>query len=279
MSKLGEYLNEDDELRHVMSKAAKIIEKDSTLSSLLNVMPHALDLLAIDRLLTQTDLNYEEITVFNSYLWAICMTRGTNILTNLFAKGKKFDSLLDPFIFSGPHLTDKNRILKRMIIPEGSSQLLPSMFYNCVALESIELPDSLKKLGKDVFYNCKKLTSITLPSNIHVIPPYCFYGSGIQKIVIPKNIATVGSFALAFQISSNSSTEILFEDIDEINFQKGTHGSIFGTNFNNYDDSNLPKLCDSTGKEIIVHDSRGRGHTLNSIDIDNGFFNKGIYKG
>ena len=49
----------------------------------------------------------------------------------------------------------------------------------------------LKEIGKNAFYFCNDLKRISLPQNIEEIPECCFYGSGLEEIVIPRKVKKI----------------------------------------------------------------------------------------
>ena len=62
-------------------------------------------------------------------------------------------------------------------------------FWDCTALDSMELPRTLKVIGGTAFYSCTDLTSITLPENLEEIGYHAFCNcKNLSTLVINSNI-------------------------------------------------------------------------------------------
>jgi len=121
-----------------------------------------------------------------------------------------------------------------------------SAFSGCTNLNSIQLPASLVEIGYNAFYNCDSLTSINIPKSLTTvttqysyndlaapfadcdnlksvefeegitsIAAYLFqYCSGLENIIIPNTVTTIGS--LAFVGCSNLKSVQLSADLTSI---------------------------------------------------------------
>ena len=65
----------------------------------------------------------------------------------------EFDDIAD-FVFSGC------KALKRVVIPEGVTQIGMSAFQQCEALSSVTIPSSVTKILYCAFDECRSLTEI-----------------------------------------------------------------------------------------------------------------------
>ena len=59
-------------------------------------------------------------------------------------------------------------------------------------MERIELPSTLKRIEYNTFEDCKNLKSIWLPERLEYIGDWCFCGSGLEDIMIPKGVKSIG---------------------------------------------------------------------------------------
>ncbi len=81
--------------------------------------------------------------------------------------------------------------LKNVTMEEGSTlqSIEPMVFYECTALESIDLPDSIQKIGLQAFYYDSSLTEVILPDNLSVLEKYAFRGcSALQSVMIGQGL-------------------------------------------------------------------------------------------
>ena len=77
--------------------------------------------------------------------------------------------------------------LKKMTLPATATSIGSYAFSDCVALTSINLPEGMTTVNAYTFSGTTSLASITLPSTLTTIYYGAFYGSGIEKIVIPSS--------------------------------------------------------------------------------------------
>ena len=58
------------------------------------------------------------------------------------------------------------------------------------SVEKVVIPNSVESLGNSVLYQCEQLHEIVFEpdSRLRNIGDCCFTGSGLRKIVIPKNV-------------------------------------------------------------------------------------------
>ena len=122
--------------------------------------------------------------------------------------------------------------LKNVTMEEGSAlqSIEPMAFYECTALESIDLPDSIQKIEARAFYYDSSLTEVILPDNLSILGEYAFgrcssletvaLGKGLEgieagvftncenlaAIEFPENITYIGDYA--FESTGVSKVEI-----------------------------------------------------------------------
>ena len=128
--------------------------------------------------------------------------------------GKKVDSIGENFLSY-----EKN--VKKVVIPEGVTEINEGAFFNCENLESINLPASLESLSDVVFGGCSKLTDIkssspNFPAENGVIynkdKSVVLYASAVSNLYLPSSVKEIGFYALRlnrnienFEINDNIS--------------------------------------------------------------------------
>ncbi len=71
---------------------------------------------------------------------------------------------------------------KKVIVPEGVTELAPCLFWDNQIIEEVVLPDSLVNLSGDTFYNSKNLKRVTITKNVKFMGNNPF--AGCPKIVV-----------------------------------------------------------------------------------------------
>ena len=101
-------------------------------------------------------------------------------------------------------------------IPEGVTEICNDAFYSsglcevnipssvrvvgtrafafCKYLRSVEFETGIKTISESMFSNCKNLRFIELPSSVEKIEGDAFAECALQKIDLPENINTIGSY-------------------------------------------------------------------------------------
>ena len=86
-----------------------------------------------------------------------------------------------------------------VIIPDGITTILPSVFSEHIYVTNVILPASLHKIGEYAFNNCRNISSIIIPENVDTIEYYAFNGCVdlIDVYVEAKNPPYIGNNAFA----------------------------------------------------------------------------------
>lgn len=120
-------------------------------------------------------------------------------------------------------------------------------FKNDKTLSYVIMPDTIKWIGSYAFYSCYNLKSVRLSSKITSILRDCFFGSGIETLIIPEGVTSIE--IEAFSISSSLKTIYLPSTLETIG-----DGAFFGCD-------NLQDVCYAGSKDDLKKVKFG---TLNS---------------
>lgn len=75
------------------------------------------------------------------------------------------------------------------------STITEEMFYSCSSLSNVQLPDSLKEIQRAAFSTCTSLDDIMLPEKLETIGATAFMRSGLETIIIPASVTSIGGAA------------------------------------------------------------------------------------
>ena len=102
-----------------------------------------------------------------------------------------------------------NTSVKKIVLPDGITEIGDYTFECCANLEEVTLPDSLKTIGEGTFSACTKLNAIELPENTEVIKKGAFlYCQSLKNIELPESIRELGNFAFS---NCSSLTSVTFK--------------------------------------------------------------------
>ena len=83
---------------------------------------------------------------------------------------------------------------KKLIIREGTLEILAGAFRKDKSLESIELPVGLKNVGESAFEGCSCLAEIAIPEGVLKIESRTFLGcEGLREIRVPDSVTELGA--------------------------------------------------------------------------------------
>jgi hypothetical protein len=127
------------------------------------------------------------------------------------------DNIKGDFILSGTSVTS---YFIDAIIPNNTTEIGASLFYNVSGLKSINIPDTITRIGQQAFQSCsnlessivipsgvtsiesatfsgcKKIPSVKFPNNLTLIKNNAFYGcESLTTIDIPSSIVEIGNNA------------------------------------------------------------------------------------
>jgi hypothetical protein len=134
----------------------------------------------------------------------------------------------------------KNKTIKKVIIPDTVTMIGGHTFYECTALESVEIPDSVSiigdfafafctslksvnipdsskasSIGNSAFFKCTGLTSVTIGEGVSYIALHAFRGcTSLTDLTIPDSLTLLQDHAFA---NCNLSDEETIEKIKSIN--------------------------------------------------------------
>lgn len=110
--------------------------------------------------------------------------------------------------------------LRSITIPEGVTEIGGSAFEGCTSLISVKMPESVVKIGDKIFKGCKSISSldsVSFPNHIKKIPESAFYGcSSIKSVDIPKGVTEIGSYAFS---STGINTLIIPQSVYSIGYK------------------------------------------------------------
>lgn len=108
-----------------------------------------------------------------------------------------YDSKIEEYRVAD-NLFYRDSLLTQVTIPAAVSALGENAFSECYVLEKVEFTGSVLTVLPDyVFSNCSALAEITIPQGITEIREGAFYQSGLQKVVLPKTLRSIGELAFA----------------------------------------------------------------------------------
>lgn len=126
-------------------------------------------------------------------------------------------------------IKNKSKV-KTLTIPNTVTEIAEKAFYECTALETINMSTGVVNIGKEAFKGCSKFTSITLPDTLKTIGEKAFYEcKKLKAVTIPKNVTKVGISAFdgcsalsSVTINSNGAdfTENVFRSTPWLNGEK-----------------------------------------------------------
>lgn len=88
--------------------------------------------------------------------------------------------------------------LTEFTIPQGTTEIPDTAFFDCRTLKNITIPDSVTYIGSQAFANCVGLTSVVIPTNVTYIGKLAFYGcNNLKSVTIPESVVHIDYKAFA----------------------------------------------------------------------------------
>ena len=81
-------------------------------------------------------------------------------------------------VYIGGDAFKDNKTLKKVVIPEGVTEIQSGAFEGCTALEEVVLPDTLNFVYQNAFRNCPALKDVKLPESVTFVGTSAFAESG-----------------------------------------------------------------------------------------------------
>lgn len=107
-----------------------------------------------------------------------------------------------------------NSVVKKVILPQGMTQVDKDAFRGCMTLAAVEIPDSVTVIEEYAFSRCSSLTKVTLPQTLTEIKSNAFSGCvGLLEAVIPEKVTVISenAFSECRALSSVTFTKKLSE--------------------------------------------------------------------
>ena len=87
---------------------------------------------------------------------------------------------------------DENTEIKKVILPESTTEIDSWAFENCTALEEVVLPGSVDRIKSYTFSGCTALKGIDLPDGLTYIGMYAFDGcKSLTSVDIPDGVTEI----------------------------------------------------------------------------------------
>lgn len=86
---------------------------------------------------------------------------------------------------------------KNTVIPDGVVKIDRYAFMLSRDLYEINIPEGVKEIGLQAFLNTYRLSKVTLPQTLEIIGNDCFAHAGIEEIILPASLKTIGRGAFA----------------------------------------------------------------------------------
>lgn len=86
--------------------------------------------------------------------------------------------------------------VRKVVLPEGLTQVGSYAFANCTQLDDIMLPNTVERMGDHAFAHCTSLTDIEVPAGVTSLSGWSFFEcTGLQNVTMHEGLTTIGSNA------------------------------------------------------------------------------------
>ncbi|MDE6584543.1 MAG: leucine-rich repeat domain-containing protein, partial [Anaeroplasmataceae bacterium] len=99
--------------------------------------------------------------------------------------------------------------VETVVFKEGLVRTPTGIFKGATSLNDVTLPSTLKIVGESSFEECAGLKTIVFPAGLTTLEDYAFRSSGMETVVITKNITTIGTEVFAH---CKNLKDIIFEN-------------------------------------------------------------------
>ena len=101
-------------------------------------------------------------------------------------------------IFEARKFYNKNRLMRRLTIPDGVTKIKPNVFRGCESLTSVVLPESVDTIGAYAFSSCSNITSFKMGDKVRLIDEYALNNnSSLTEIHLSNVLETIGRNAFS----------------------------------------------------------------------------------
>ena len=118
--------------------------------------------------------------------------------------------------------TDRSGGLEEIVLPAGLTKIEEDTFNGCYDMRSVHFLGKVTSIGDGAFCYTSSLLEIDLPESVCSIGKKAFSGSGLQKILLPKDCVDVEPDAFA-----SSALEAFEVDPGNTAFQAGEDGVLY----------------------------------------------------
>lgn len=97
---------------------------------------------------------------------------------------------------------DGCKSLKKVNMHNDITSIGQRAFKDCHALETLTLPKNLTTIGNEAFWYCHSLKYIDIPEGVKNIGYQVFLDSGLEEVVLPETLESIGYRAFCCEIKS-----------------------------------------------------------------------------
>ncbi len=144
------------------------------------VLPSTASSIELEAFLKCTSLEKAYLNFELTYL-AMAAFDGCSSLSEI-----TYPGCLDPTAtYQGDNTFRGCKNLKKVVVPEGTVDLVPYAFYGSEGIEEIVLPSTLKTIGMSAFDDCINLRALNIPEGIETIDCAFYNNPKLENVVIP----------------------------------------------------------------------------------------------
>lgn len=102
-----------------------------------------------------------------------------------------------------------SHLIRSVNIFYGATSIGQNAFYDCIALESVDIPTTVRSIGDYAFYHCTSMQSVEIPSDVESIGDYAFYMCTFLQTLEFRSgsmLESIGEYAFSYCTSLESFT-------------------------------------------------------------------------